>query len=179
MKICVTGGIASGKSLLSRYLNELGVETIDADDVVHSLIPADERRRLAKAVFSDSKARKELEARIHPFVKERISGFLSSPPSPAQGSDSLRLAIIPLLFEVHWEPEFDIICSVVSSREHQLERMMTTRGMSREEAEARIAAQMPAEEKAAKSHYVIRNDGTAAELKAQAETFVRWLKQKV
>ena len=53
------------------------------------------------------------------------------------------------LREVHWEPEFDIICSVVSSREHQLERMMTTRGMSREEAEARIAAQMPAEEKAA------------------------------
>ncbi|NCB08740.1 MAG: dephospho-CoA kinase, partial [Bacteroidia bacterium] len=75
------------------------VDVVDADDVVHSLIPADERRRLAKAVFSDSKARKELEARIHPFVKERISGFLSSPPSPAQGSDSLRLAIIPLLFE--------------------------------------------------------------------------------
>ena len=53
------------------------------------------------------------------------------------------------------------------------------RGMSREEAEARIAAQMPAEEKAAKSHYVIRNDGTAADLRAQAEAFVRWLKQKI
>ena len=50
MKACLTGGIACGKSLLSRYLSELGVEIIDADDVVHSLIPAEERRRLADQI---------------------------------------------------------------------------------------------------------------------------------
>ena len=54
MKVCLTGGIACGKSLLSRYLNELGVETIDADDVVHELIPDPaERRRIAAEVFAD------------------------------------------------------------------------------------------------------------------------------
>ena len=53
-KICLTGGIACGKSLLSRFLNELGVETLDADDIVHGLIPAEERRRLAKVVFKVS-----------------------------------------------------------------------------------------------------------------------------
>ena len=74
MKICLTGGIACGKSLLSRYLNELGVATIDADDIVHELIPDPaERRRLAAEVFADPVKRKALEARLHPIVKERIN----------------------------------------------------------------------------------------------------------
>ena len=55
--------------------------------------------------------------------------------------------------------------------------MMTTRGYTREEAEARLAAQMPVEEKAAKSHYVIENDGSAAELKSKVVEFVDWLKE--
>ena len=77
MKIALTGGIACGKSLLSCYLNELGVETIDADDVAHELIPdAAERRRIAAEVFADSAKRRELEARLHPLVKARIEAFL-------------------------------------------------------------------------------------------------------
>ena len=172
MKICITGGIACGKSLLSQFLNELGIETIDADDVVHELIPADERRRLAKSVFKDPAARRALEARIHPLVKTRIVDFLSSPHS------AVRFAVIPLLFEVHWESEFDIICCVASSRENQIARMVRDRGMSREEAEDRIAAQMPVAEKAAKSHYVIENDGTPEDLREQVVKFVDWLKSR-
>ena len=171
MKICLTGGIACGKSLLSRYLNELGVETIDADDVVHELIPDPaERRRLAAEVFADPVKRKALEAKIHPIVKERIEAFL--------GNGSLRLAIIPLLFETHWNENYDIICAVVSEKETQIARMMTTRGYSRQEAEARLAAQMPVEEKAKRSHYVIHNDGSPEELKEETRKLVDWLCQK-
>ena len=90
----------------------------------------------------------------------------------------LRIAVIPLLFEAHWEKNFDIICCVVSSREKQIERMMTTRGMTRAEAEARLAAQMPVEDKAKRSHYVIHNDGKPEELKAEATAFLGWLKSK-
>ena len=72
MKIALTGGIACGKSLLCRYLNELGVETLDADDLVHELIPEDERRRLAKVVFKDQCARKALEDKLHPIVLSRM-----------------------------------------------------------------------------------------------------------
>ena len=68
IRIALTGGIACGKSLVAKFLNELGVETIDADDIVHELIPEEERRRLAKVVFADPKARADLEARIHPVV---------------------------------------------------------------------------------------------------------------
>ncbi len=190
MKIALTGGIACGKSLLSKYLNELGVETLDADDVVHELIPdAEERRRIAAEVFADPEKRRALEAKIHPLVKARIDEWLAAadgvrqPTSGGQPDNPItrkpanfRIAVIPLLFEVHWEENFDIISCVVSSREMQIERMTTTRGMTRAEADSRLEAQMPVEEKARRSHYVIRNDGTPEELKAQAAAFLEWLK---
>ena len=173
MKVALTGGIACGKSLLSQYLNELGVETLDADDVVHGLIPDPaERRRIAAEVFADPEKRRALEAEIHPVVKQRIDQWLDG-VSPAT-----RIAVIPLLFEVHWDVNFDIICCIASSRETQIERMTATRAMTIGEAEARLAAQLPVEEKAARSHYVIRNDGTPEELKSQAEAFLAWLNER-
>ena len=193
MRIALTGGIACGKSLVARFLNEFGIETIDADDIVHELIPDPaERKRIAAEVFGNEAKRRELEARLHPLVKERIEEFLgerASRPfsagvesSRTNGRDArspgFRLAVIPLLFEAHGEENFDIICCVRSERDLQISRMMTTRGYTREEAEARLAAQMPVEEKAAKSHYVIENNGTSDELKFEVAKFVNWLKER-
>ena len=216
LKICLTGGIACGKSLLSHYLNDFGVETIDADDIVHELIPDPAaRRRLAAEVFADPAKRRALEAKLHPIVKERIeeflekgrwkkeeggrkgrrkreegrsvvaSAFFSCGTEKQEDENSALLpsslfplppiAIIPLLFEAHWEKNFDIICCVVSERDTQISRMMTTRGYTRAEAEARLAAQMPVAEKAAKSHYVIHNDGTPEELKEEVKKFLTWV----
>jgi len=164
MRIALTGGIACGKSLVARFLNEFGVETIDADDIVHELIPDQaERKRIAAEVFADPEKRRALEAKLHPLVKERISA------SP------LKIAIIPLLFETHWDADYDIIACVASDRETQISRMMTTRGYTREEAEARLAAQLPVAEKAEKSHYVIENNGSAEELKSKVRKFASWL----
>ena len=187
MRIALTGGIACGKSLLSKFLNELGVETLDADDVVHELLPdPEERRRIAAEVFADPAKRRALEAKLHPLVKARIDAWLAasrpsqvaSRPLPVVNLQPPRIAVIPLLFEVRWEKNFDIISCVVSTREKQIERMTTTRGMTRAEAEARLAAQMPVEEKARLSHYIIRNDGTPEELKAKAKAFVDWLSKR-
>ena len=87
MKIALTGGIACGKSLLSKFLNELGVETLDADDIVHELIPDPvERRRIAAEVFADPAKRRELEARIHPLVKARIEKWLDAAFAAAAGA---------------------------------------------------------------------------------------------
>ena len=198
MKVALTGGIACGKSLLSKFLNELGVETLDADDVVHELLPdPEERRRIAAEVFSDPEKRRALEAKIHPVVKEKIDAWLdrTSGTNRTTGTDvtngtgacpvslgglvcPVRVAVIPLLFEAHWEKNFDIICCVASTRERQIERMTATRGMTLAEAEARLAAQMPVEEKAKRSHYVIHNDGTADELRAEAQKLVAWLHEQ-
>ena len=175
MRIALTGGIACGKSLVARFLNEFGVATVDADDIVHELIPdPDERRRIAAEVFADPEKRKELEARIHPLVKERIARWLED----FRQKTEVRLAVIPLLFETHWDADYDIICCVTSERGLQVSRMMATRGYTREEAESRLKAQMPVEEKAAKSHYVIENNGSAEELKSKVAAFVGWLEEK-
>lgn len=189
MKVCITGGIASGKSLLSHYLNEFGVVTVDADDIVHELIPKEERERLRKVVFKNPEARKELEARIHPLVRQKIlsaiegvrsqeSGVKGDGPPNLSLTPNLSLppiAVIPLLFEVQWEKDYDIIICILSSREKQIERMMSLRGYTREEAEARLAAQMDPAIKAAKSDYVILNDSTDEDLKAEARKLVDYL----
>ena len=169
MRIALTGGIACGKSLVAKFLNEFGIETIDADDIVHELIPDPaERKRLAAEVFGNETKRKELEARIHPLVRDRINRTIEQ-------SNNRTIAIIPLLFETHWDADYDIICCVRSERDLQISRMRTTRGYTREEAEARLAAQMPVEAKAAKSHYVIENSGSAEELKSEVKKFISWL----
>jgi dephospho-CoA kinase len=172
-KIAVTGGIACGKSAVTDFLRRRGVAVVDADEIVHELIPVEERRRLAKKVFSDSAARRELESRIHPVVKRRIRRFFD------ENADGVAVAAVPLLFEAGWDGEYDAVCTVVSSEENQIARMMSCRGYSREEAESRMAAQMPVAEKAARSHYVIVNDGSTAELEREAEKFLDWLRSSL
>lgn len=177
-RIALTGGIACGKSLLAKFLNELGVETLDADDIVHELVPEEERRRIADEIFHDPAKRKELEARLHPLVRTRLAAFASSrtahgvptPPHP------LKIEIIPLLFECHWETDYDIIICVSSPRHLQVERLTLLRGYTEEQAEARLAAQLPVDEKAARSDYVIVNDGSAKTLMDEAQKLVKWLK---
>ena len=174
-RIALTGGIACGKSLAARYLNELGVETIDADDIAHELIPDPvERRRIAAEVFADPEKRRLLEERMHPLIKERIDLFFRAAAEP----EAIRVAVVPLLFETHWDREYDIICTVVSEPEAQISRMTAKRGYSRAEAQGRMSAQIPASEKAARSHYAIRNDGSERDLRVEVERFVRWLKSR-
>ena len=167
MKVCVTGGIACGKSLLASILRAEGIPVIDADDVAHEFLPDPaERRRIAREVFADPAKRRELEACLHPLIREKLDAF-----------DGVH--IIPLLFELHWEAKYDIICTVISEKAVQLDRMTRLRGYSPEEALARLAAQLPPEYKAARSQYVIRNDGSLAEFRAAAEKFVQLLKEKM
>ena len=172
-KICITGGIACGKSLVAKMMRERGWETLDADDVVHELIPAEERKRLAAKVFADKAARKALEERVHPLVEARLDEFL------AENGQKRRLVIIPLLFEVHWEEKYDIICAVASDRATQIARMTATRGYSRDEAERRLEAQMPAEDKARLADYAIHNNQGIEELEKEVVRFCAWLEEKI
>ena len=174
-KIALTGSIACGKSLFSSLLRSLGVEILDADDVAHELIPPEERARLAKIVFKDSAKRKELEAKLHPLIKKRLDDWQEA--ELARGK--IAIVIIPLLYEVGWESSYDIIAAIVCDRALQIKRMIETRGYSQEQAEARLAAQINAEEKASRADYAIWNNGTKEELEKSASAFLAWLKQRI
>ena len=156
-------------------LNDLGVETLDADDVVHELLPDPaERRRIAAEVFADPAKRRTLERELHPQVRARLFAWLDEPRA---ASAPPRVAVIPLLYEAGWEGDFDLVGCVVSARETQLERMTARRGYSREEALGRLAAQLPIEDKAARADFVIRNDGSVDDLRAGVSAFAETIRE--
>ena len=199
MKIALTGGIACGKSLFAKFLKELGIQIIDADDVVHELeapggaavepivarfgrgvLAPDggiDRAVLAERVFSDPAARTDLEAIIFPLVRSTLGQRASCPlhRDPAR----CTIHIIPLLFESHWESDYDIILCIASPVGLQIDRMVRSRGYSRPHAEARLAAQLPVAEKIARSNYTVMNDSTPEHLRDEAERLVAWLKGKI
>lgn len=175
MRFALTGGIACGKSLAAKMLNDLGIETLDADDVVHELLPDHaERRRLAAEVFADPEKRRALERELHPQVRARLFAWLDAPRA---ASAPPRVAVVPLLYEAGWEGDFSLVGCVASTRETQLKRMTTKRGYSREEALARLAAQLPVEDKAARADFVIRNDGTVDDLRAAVGDFAEIIRE--
>ena len=185
-RTALTGSIACGKSAIVQFLRELDVPVLDADDVVHELegpggaaVPrivsefgegvlapdgSVDRKRLSAQVFASgsSNAKERLEAIIHPMVRERMRSFNG-------------LCVIPLLFETGWEGDYDFIACVTSPEDVQVKRMMENRGYSRDEAVRRIKSQMPQDEKAARSDYVIPNFGTLAELRKAAIDFSKIL----
>ena len=195
MRIALTGGIACGKSLLSKCLSEAGVETLDADDVVHNLeSPGGEaadavfsrfgtldRAELASLCFGQDRGhlenRRDLESILFPLVRKTMLSWCGL-RGVSVCADRPRVAVIPLLFESGWSEDFDFVVCVTASRERQVKRMMENRGMTYEAAEARIAAQMPVEEKEMRSDWVIRNDGTEDELKREADRLAAFLKEK-
>jgi dephospho-CoA kinase len=194
-KVALTGGIATGKSYVLDRFRELGVPCLDADELAHGVTApgteatrfigerfgpailspegAIDRRKLATIVFGDPAARRDLEAIVHPAVRRAIAAGLRA--FELTERSPVAVVDIPLLYETGREGDFDKVIATVCSPETQMSRLLS-RGMSEREAAQRIAAQIPAEEKAARADFVIRTDGTFAETKAKVEQILGNLK---
>lgn len=197
--IGLTGGIACGKSTVLAMLAALGARTIDADRVTHRLQQpgtpvyraiveafgphilstpggAIDRRKLGDIVFNDLAALKRLEAIVHPAVRAEIRQFLTEVANAGGYATRLRPVERPVvvidaikLIESGWADECDQVWVVTCSPEQQIERLMTTRGMSLAEAQARIAAQPPQESRLSRADVIIDNSGSQANTRAQVE----------
>ncbi len=131
-----------------------------------------DRCALGELVFRSDAARVRLNGVIHPLVKAAFKVWL------AASGQRLKAAVIPLLFEVGWNVEWDMIICLASSEAVQIERLMRVRGLSEEQARLRIAAQMPVAEKAARSHLVVNNDADATALALEASRVFRLLRER-
>ena len=186
-RIGLTGGIATGKSHLRARFENLGIPTIDSDVLAReALAPRSaglaavaerfgrkvlkgdgslDRDGLAKIVFADPEARKDLEAIVHPYVQRRTDEWFA-------GLDTSRyryaIADIPLLFEVGRDKDFDEVIVVACTPETQLKRLLE-RGMTEPEARQRLTAQLPLEDKIARADHVIRTDGSYDETERQVQ----------
>lgn len=180
--IGLTGGIASGKSTVSAELRRLGLPIFDADaeaklavskgsEGLAQVITAlgseyltDEgelnRAKVAECVFHDKEALKTIEAIIHKIVWARAEQFMQENRSAEK-----RLAVldVPLLIECGWHKLVDSVWLVAVSRKQQIERAMLRSGMTADEVEARIAAQMSLAEKKKYADIVLDNSGTLEE----------------
>jgi dephospho-CoA kinase len=196
LRIALTGGIATGKSYVTRGLREAGVPVVDADAIAREVVgpgtPALaaivtrfggdilrpegvlDRARLAQVVFRDESARRDLEAIVHPEVRQRIEEFFEELPT----STAFAVADIPLLYETGRAKDFDRVVVAAASPQTQVTRVLA-RGLSREEAEHRVAAQLPIGFKVAKADHVIRTDGTYAETDRQIAALLTKLRGTV
>ena len=180
VRIGVTGGIASGKSTVTRELERLGAVIIDADilarDVValgteglkavvarfgDSVLAADgslDRRALARVVFADTQARADLNAIIHPRVRARAAEMDDAAPEGA-----IVVHVIPLLVETGQQDGFDAVVVVDTTVEEQLCRLTRRDGLTITEAEQRVAAQASRQERLRAATHVIDSSGPVQE----------------
>jgi dephospho-CoA kinase len=186
MRVGLTGGVGSGKSTVSGMLAERGVVVVDADLLAREVVaPGTEglaevvatfgeevlgadgsmdRAAVGAIVFADEERRRALEAIIHPRVRARAAEIEAAAPEGA-----VVVHDIPLLTETGQAGSFDAVVVVDVPVETQVERLVAGRGMSRAEAESRVAAQASREERLAVASYVIDNSGTLEELRARVD----------
>jgi dephospho-CoA kinase len=192
--IGVTGGIGSGKSTFSKMLAEkLAARLFDADATSRELLESDpevrhritselfaeayspdgrpDRAAIRRLVFGDPAAKARLESILHPRIRERWTQLADE----SRQSATDLVVEIPLLFETGAEPFFDRIVTVACSPATQLART-ASRGLPRAEAESIIRNQLPLDQKASFSHFVIWNDGTLANLENQAAELAKTLR---
>lgn len=192
-RVALTGGIATGKSYVLDRLREKGVPCIDADELAHgvtaagteataaiaerfgsAILGADgavNRSKLGPIVFADDVARRDLEAIVHPAVYRAIEAGLRG---LERVGSTIAVAAIPLLDETRRRESFDTVIATVCSPDLQVKRLVA-RGLSEADARARLAAQMPAEEKARRADYVIRTDASFEETNRQISEILKSL----
>ncbi len=187
LRIGLTGGIGSGKSTVSALLVERGAVLVDADVLAREVVAPGtpglaavvdafgegvltpdgelDRPALAAVVFADPAQRARLDAVVHPLVRARAAELVARAPQ-----DAVVVQDVPLLVETGQAGSYDLVVVVQAPLALRLERLVQ-RGMTEDDARARIAGQATDEQRAAVADVLLHNDGTREELAAQVEAF--------
>lgn len=191
LRVGLTGGVASGKSAVSAMLAELGATVIDADQLARDVVAPGtdgwrevvgafgsdvltdsgdlDRPALAAIVFADPERRRELERIIHPRVRARAAELEAT-----ASHNAIVVHDIPLLVETGQAADFDAVVVVDAPPDLQVERMVEQRGLTPDEAWARVRAQTTRDRRTAVATYVIDNTGTLEDLRRRVtEVFER------
>lgn len=189
--IGITGGIATGKSLITRLLKARGATTFSADDAARAVLTpggltlqeiartfgkemlrpdgALDRARLGQRIFADPAAREQLNRIMHPPILRLLHAQIASaredlPPT------ALIAVEMPLLFEARLQDWFDAIIVVTASEATQVARLRARNGLDEAEARRRLVAQWPMADKIARADFVIANEGTPEQAAEAVET---------
>jgi len=187
----LTGGIASGKSVVAQMFRELGGEVIDADQLAREVVEPGQpalqaivshfgpeilrddgtldRGKLAAIVFADPAARAQLNAITHPPIHQRLVQAVEA----RRNQPGLLIAAVPLLYENGRESSVEKVVVVWVDRATQIERLMQRDRLSRAQAEQRLAAQLPLDTKRERADEVIDNGGSLEATRRQVDAIYR------
>ena len=189
----LTGGIGAGKSTVSKILHSLGANIVDVDlagrwavendDTVREKIQQHfgshlfsedtlDRKALAKTVFSDPQKLELLNSIVHPVMLQRLDWLLEHPDDPRA---KLIVVDAALLFELRLDHRVEKTLTILAQREHVITRTMARDSASRQDVENRLDSQMDMQEKAARSDFVIHNDGSLDELEIKVKNLCQKL----
>ncbi len=196
LTVGITGGLATGKSLVTRRLQTLGAVTFSADEAARAVLTpqsglleqiaarfgadmllADgrlDRSRLAQRVFDDASARAQLNQIMHPPILRLLRAQIDAcrvdlPPTTVVAVE------VPLLFETRLEDWFERIVVVTASQSVQVARLCARSGLDEAQARRRVSTQWPLAEKAARADVVLHNDGTIPDLQRSVDgLWQRW-----
>jgi dephospho-CoA kinase len=183
----LTGGLGAGKSTVARMLADRGAILVDADELARrALEPGSrayrevcdlfgdevvtasgelDRAAIAATVFSDPERRRALESIVHPEVFRMLAAIVDA----RRGTDDIIVFDAPLIVETGFHDACDVVVVVTASKGERVARAVRDRGLTADQARARIGAQIGDAEREAVADVVIRNDGDVAELEAQVE----------
>ncbi|MDY6824788.1 MAG: dephospho-CoA kinase [Thermodesulfobacteriota bacterium] len=196
----LTGSVATGKSFAAKCFSRRGAIIIDADLIAHEVVEQGrpawqeivdtfgrnilqtdgriDRKRLGGIIFNAPDRKEQLNRIVHPRVFEEISRRLAAINGDETQKKAVVLLDVPLLFETGMDRDISDIIVVYTPPDIQLERLMQRDGINREDALARINAQMPVEEKRPLADFVIDNSGTIEETESQVDAIFATLKEK-
>ncbi|WEV54854.1 dephospho-CoA kinase [Leuconostocaceae bacterium ESL0723] len=197
LKVGLTGGIATGKSTVSQQLKAAGFPVLDADQVARAVVEPGsplldkiqaafgsemvvdghlDRKKLGQRVFADKAALDQLNAIMQPAISQQMRAEIEA--YQEKGTPVLILDV-PLLFERGYQESnlVDWVVVVAASPAIERQRLETRNGLSDQEADQRIKAQLPLSEKVAQADWVINNDGDLAALKQSVATLIQHLKE--
>ncbi|HHU55173.1 MAG TPA: dephospho-CoA kinase [Acholeplasmataceae bacterium] len=192
--IGITGGIASGKTLVSNFIKSKNYTVIEADRIAHDLLEKPkivskiaetfgeevivngkvDRDALGKIIYYDKKLQKKLNAIIHPKVRKAINKELKK-----HRDEDLVFVDVPLLYEAKMEDMMDKIVVVYVERQTQIERLMDRDKIIWDYAVTKIDSQIPLKEKFQRADFIINNEGTKQSTEEQVENFLRELKHEI
>jgi dephospho-CoA kinase len=187
--IGLTGGIGSGKSTVSAILAELGARVVDADKIGHwvyrpgsegfravvdafgaGVVAANgtiDRARLGAIVFGDPAARARLNAIVHPLIGQELAARIAA--ARDDGYEGPIVVEAAVLIEAGWRPLVDRLWVVTVDRETAIDRVVSSRGVSRADVERRLEAQLPDAARRREADLIIDNGDGLAALRAQVE----------
>jgi dephospho-CoA kinase len=193
----LTGGVASGKTVVSQFLKEEGAYIIDADQIARELVQPHRpawnelikafgkeilkedgsihRKKLADKVFADPKQRILLNQILHPRIKEEMDRRIKE----VRRKDPEAIVVIdaPLLVERGEHDEMDKLIVVTSAQTQQIERLKDRDGTNPEEALRMLSSQIPLEKKVELADFVVQNEGSLEETKKKAKEIFKELKK--